>query len=564
MSDDQRAESREAVYDCKNELAVEIGVVPVKDSAGYEVAKVDCPRLPFYGEEVERQMVGIIRKDPEELGKEVSARLVAFAKAIGLKITPKTTVNKDPALTPLRGEDYDSAKVFNLFVDMGSTNSKWMVWEGVAKEDGEAKEKVKYEFDVKDLKDASKAIIKYAETSKVCAEYGIRYDKALAYSYDNEDFNDWLSSAALIFFRQIRDERKANAFNVYWSFPRFDAGVEGSHDIDFDAISKAVTNKLKEYGLKGSFYLVPEATALESMFRNRALHIVIASEKEVQSNQDEEAQVRQHNNDELAKVNATQDRIKGAHEKYVKEKRKWDAEHSGFWGTIAGWFSSEPEEESIAPYVGNFLQLVKDRQHELGDFRNVGLNSKSPFAMLFLDAGGSTLDYCYIPEGDGQVVSGSYLAGGKQVTENLMQLLEIDDFDTAEERKTGSLSSETYVNPKLYEATVRVYDDCLRDLGKKIIVKDRYLCVVCTGLGMRNLALRNLIREYLPLSKDQRMLWSEDIAVMVKGADSLKKMFEDMCWFNLIVRKLEEDRQPSPACDVIGGLFFDFVDRYKE
>lgn len=559
MNDEQNAESQDKVIDiCNNELPVEIGVVAVEGSKGYTVAKVKCPRLPFYGDKVARQLVGVVCKDPADLGKEVSTRLIAFAKEIGLKISPKPTIDMNPALTPKKVGAYKEGKVFNLYVDMGSTNSKWMIWEGCTGENG------KHDFYLGNMKDENKAVIGAEKTETLCANFGIRYDKSLAYTYNSKDFNNWLCSAALIFMTHFEDERQEHAYNVYWSFPKFDASYDVAHEIDFGSVSKFVTESLREYGLKGGFYLVPEASAIESMFRNRVLHIAAASEKEVQSNQNEEARIREHNNDELSKVNAANERIKKAHDKYVQEKERWDEEHSGFWGTIAGWFSSEPEEESIAPYAGNFLEVVKDRLHELGDFRNVGVNSKMPFGMLFLDAGGSTLDYCYIPEGDGQGVSGSYLAGGKQVTKNLMRLLQIDDFDTAEERKVGSLSSETYVNPKLYEATASVYNDCLCDLSKKITGRDRYLCFVCTGLGMRNLALRNLIRERLPLASDQRLIWSEDIAKMAKGADSLKKEFQDISWFNLIVRKLKEDRQPSPAYDVIGGLFFDFVDRNLE
>ena len=522
---------------CNNELLIRVGVVPVKGSKGYQVANVECDRLPFYGDKVAHQVMPIVRDDPEQLGREVEERIVNFAKEMDLKVTIKCEVTKDPKLHRKEDRTYQTDTFFNLYVDMGSTNSRWMITS--CDQNGNIHE--------------IEAIERAVETAKLCADWGILYDKALAYTYDPEDFRDWLCSAVLTFVRHVQEQRQEYAVNVYWAFPKLVAGIEASRNIDFSHLSKVVTERLGQYGLRGRFVLMPEAEALEAMFRNRVLHIAMASEEEVASNTAEEQAAHDHNKKEDAKVAQNRQAKAEAHERYVAAKEKYKREHSGFWGTITGWLSTEPTEEYVPDYVANYQDVVKDRRQALKDFRTIGVNSRFPFGMLFLDAGGATLDYCYIAKGSkkGERITGSYLAGGKKVTEWLMRSLKDDDFASAEDRKCEFARRGT--NPKIVEATKAVYDSALTDLAGTIGIHEPDLCVVCTGLAMKNASLRNLVREKLSLAPNQRMIWSEDL---VRIPDSAVTKYPDIVTYKKIVCRLVKDGQAGPAYDIVGGLYF--------
>lgn len=521
---------------CDNKLFVEIGVVPVAGSKGYKVAKVDCPRLPFYGRKVADQVLHIEKENPEHLGKEVEERLIKFAEELELKVTPVYKINKDPQLTPKNDEVYEGGRYFNVFADFGSTNAKCLIAQ--CNERGDSCELDK--------------IPKMIPTVGICAKWGIRYDKELAYTYKRDDFYEWLSSAVLTFIRRVQNDRKEYAVNVYWAFPKLVAGIDTSAKIDFDKVSEYVTVKLKEYGLRGRFKLMSEADALEAMFKNRVIHIAMASAQEVQTNAKEEREAISHNQEEDRKVLDRNLKIIAARGDYERRLRVYN--NQGFFKRL---FSSKPTEEYVSPYAARYVQVVKDRLHELAKFRNIGIAAEMPFSMLLLDAGGSTLDYCYIPEGtgSGSRVSGSYLAGGKRVTEILMQLFCIKEFVEAENRKFDLCDSS---HSKLREATICVYDKCLRDLCLKIKGHGQYMCVVCTGLAMQNKCLRDLVRERLSLASDQAMIWSADIANMAIDAAATTEKFPDIVEFERIVRRLQPKGTPSPAYDVVGGLYFAF------
>ena len=80
-----------------------------------------------------------------------------------------------------------------------------------------------------------------------------------------------------------------------------------------------------------------------------------------------------------------------------------------------------------------------------------------------------------------------------------------------------------------------------------------HLCVVCTGLAMRNNCLRILVREKLSLPEDQRMIWSEEMAEL---PDEVGVKYPDLKDLKRIVSRLAKEGQASPAYDVIGGLYF--------
>lgn len=522
---------------CDNKLFVEIGVVALEGSNGYVVAKVNCPRLPFYGDMVLDQMLHVVKKSKEDLGREVADRLVSFAQELGLKVEPVPLVNFDPNLTPKKDEGYNNNKFFNLYVDLGSANSKCLITE--CDEQG------------RNLK--LDTIPKMVATSYLCSKWGMRYDKKLAYTYNKEDFNEWLCAAVLTFVRRVQNDRKEYAVNVVWAFPRFEDSSAVQFNVDFGEASRAVTSRLKEYGLRGQFVLMPEAMALESMFRNRVVHIAQASEHEVALNQKMEDEAAAHNREINLKIAQNNDARVQAQRKFEDDSQAWAQKN---W--LEKLFSSKPSDASVRVYdwlkqsfENEYVSVQKDLRQGLKDFRNIGVDSGMPFGMLFLDAGGSTLDYCYVPEGARQEVkSGSYLAGGRQVTEEFMKIMGIEEFNDAEDRKKNFARA---INPKLMKATYAVYEDCLRDLSSVVKGHGPYLCVVCTGLAMKNVNLRKMVQERLFLAEDQRMIWSEDLA---KIPESVVAEHPDLKEFQMIVRRLQSQEQGEPAYDVIGGLYF--------
>ena len=524
---------------CNNQLEIIIGLVPLAGSKGYKVAKVECHRLPFYGEKVAAEVSHIVKADPDALGKEVVDRLIDFAKTLDLKVSPKYVISKDPNLIPQEDERYGGNEWFNLFVDLGSTNSKWMI--ARCDKEGRNNEPISIE--------------RARETAMLCGEWGIRYDKALAYTYNSGDFVAWLASAAVSFVRHVQKERQSYAVNVYWAFPKMVAGIQESNNLDFGVVSEAVTRELKGYGLRGRFVLMPEAKSLKAMFGDRIAHIAIWNAKEETENRQEEESAKQHNKDEDRKASQRKGEIEAEKMRHAKELAEYRGKHSGFWGKISGLFTSPPKQKNIMPYVPSYVKVVKDRLHELKDFRNIGVVDKMPFDMLFLDAGGSTLDFYYIPaEGLRSSIFGSYRAGGRQVTEKLMKLLHTDDFQEVEDKKVEICRTEN--DSRLREATKGTYGRCLDDIAQKIKGHGECLCVVCTGLAMKNACLRKMVREKLSLADNQRILWSDDIARMADHANQMVKQYPDFEVFKSIVRRLQPNGQGSPAYDVVGGLYF--------
>ena len=337
---------------------------------------------------------------------------------------------------------------------------------------------------------------------------------------------------------RLQEKHKANVFNLKWSFPRIVNGTE----IDFGEISDELTGKLRPYGLKGRFELVPEGVALSCMFRDRLAELANASDVEEAENkrrEEQEVKNREHNKLEKRKeVNARNARI--------REEAAWKKEH---W--IKKWFCDPVL--TTHRYTARLRSESLGREEALKAFRKTGARADGKFNLLILDAGGSTLDY-YYKSISGNVSTGSFEAGGKDVTYRLAENLSIS-LDEAEERK--KVLSRAATSKLLLAPTEIVYEDSLSKIARTI-GGAMPLCVVASGLGMCNPQLRCLLAKKLSLPPGQMIIYSPDVASLFPkrkyGAFPKFKAFADIV--GRVVENGPQSSLPWPGGDVCGGMYF--------
>lgn len=495
-----------------NELSIGVFVKRF-DFNRVEVTRIECSALPFL--KSESMLLHICGGDEIEIEDKVKEVIGKFLEEYGLSVDARVSVSEDGE--ELARKEY--SKRINLFVDMGSTNSKWIV----SNADN----------------DSLLAIPVGKSTSELCAEWGLDYDKVSAYAKGGEEFSRWLEYAVIKFVRHIQDEHRANVVNVKWSFPRV---VDGTR-LDFTKISDDVTVDLTAYyGLEGKFELVPEGCALEHMFRESVVELAKACESEKAENErraKEETENKEHNRGERAKVEANE-----------KQREQELREHENKF-FIKRWFSKKYHTPLYEPEI-------KDedlgREEFWKAFCNTGASGNGKFDLLILDAGGSTLDYCYVPF-SGKVVAGSYRAGGSDVTIRLAESLGLE-LKEAEDRKRQL--SKAVESDALMNATNAVYREPLGRITKVVQNRTRGLCVVGSGLAMCNRQLRKKVMEVLHI-ENQMFVFSPDIVALFP----LEKQ-NDFDWFKAfksIVLHVEEGKDlkhgaPWPSSDVCGGMYF--------
>jgi len=481
------------------------------DFTRVEVTRIECLALPFL--ENESMLLHIFGGDEIEIEDRVKEVIGKFLKEYGLSVEVGVVVSEDGE--KLARKEY--SKRINLFVDMGSTNSKWIVSDAD--------------------NDSLLAIPVGKSTSELCAEWGLDYDKVSAYAKGGEEFSRWLEYAVIKFVRHIQDEHRANVVNVKWSFPRV---VDGTR-LDFTKISDDVTVDLTAYyGLEGKFELVPEGFALEHMFRESVVELAKACESENAENErrvKEEAENKKHNMEEQAKVDDAVNKRKQELHEY---------ENKGWWSQL---WSRKYHTELYNP---DFKEEHLGREDVWKSFRNTGARSDGKFDLLILDAGGSTLDYCYIPYGK-KIDSGSFRAGGSDVTVRLAESLGLD-LKEAEKRKRILSAAER--NAVLMNATNAVYGECLAKIADKVNSRTGPLCVVGSGLAMCNRQLRKKVMAVLGIEKQMLMFSPDMVALFPSDKSSDFKWFKN---FSDIVNHMDKNSKIGmtwPSSDVCGGMYF--------
>ena len=254
----------------------------------------------------------------------------------------------------------------------------------------------------------------------------------------------------------------------------------------------------------------------------------------------EEAENKKHNMEEQAKVDDAVNKRKQELHEY---------ENKGWWSQL--W----SRKYHTKLYNPDFKEEDLGREEVWESFRNTGAHGDGKFDLLILDAGGSTLDYCYIPYGNGKKIdSGSFRAGGSDVTVRLAESLGLD-LKEAEKRKR--LFSRLPESDDLLNATNAVYEEHLAKIVKVVRGQTDALCVVGSGLAMCNRQLRKKVMEVLNV-KNQMLVFSPDIVALFPSEKQ-----NDFDWFKTfrkIVIHVEEGKDEKsgaqwPSSDVCGGMY---------
>ena len=513
-----------------NKLSV-IAYVTCANKGRVEVTRIKCESLPFL--EHEPMLLHISGEDESTVEREVRDKTRKFfAEGYGLTVDIYASVvgEEDKQVCSELHKDYQ--KRVNLFVDMGSTNSKWIV------------------------SDASRDVlldIPLGEsTSELCAEWGLDYDKISGYAKSGEEFTGWLKRAVIGFVLHIQHKYEANVVNVMWSFPYVIDGVR----LDFERISEAVTDDLMaNYDFSGRFELVPEGLALEHMFYDRVIELAKANEAELEENNRrvrEEVTNKAHNKAEKAKADANE-------KQREKELREYEDKN---W--ITRLFSKKFHTSLYSP---DLKEENLGREEAMKAFRNTGARGDGKFNLLILDAGGSTLDYCYKPW-RGKLVSGSFRAGGNTVTAELANRMELD-LKEAERRKTTL--SRAAKSDVLREATDVVYGEALKMIAEEVKDRTGPLCIVGSGLAMWNRQLRELVLMKLLNESEyklgQILMFSPDM-VSCFPMDKLDDHPRFRCFRDIVTHVADgvdlKTGTPWPSSDVCGGMYFKMTDIGKE
>ena len=397
------------------------------------------------------------------------------------------------------------ARQVELFMDMGSTNTKFIV----------------YDTEKKDFHKEGPY-----PTQEFCQELAVNYNKQTLAGMGPDNFAAWLTNTINGIDKKFIQKGWAIT-QIHWAFPRFHETV---HSNFYDTISQQVSNRIKKtipYGLK----LVPEDDALRGMFEDvlQKLSLLGAGEQK--------------------KVISENQRRQQEHERKVQEyKNKW---------FLVRWISHNPENDRVIK-VG--LRDYYKQCLELG-CQN-GLKN-----FVLLDAGGFTLDV-YAKIDDQIVLAQSFKAGGNQITALLLdKMRNIPNYENAtisdaerEKIKIANGNNSMFSND-LPQLTADCYsmaiDDIISALKKKVH-NEQGIVIICSGLAFNNPFLIKLIQEKLsnakmittPQVQDTRKLYGF-IGANARELTDYDKLFSDF----LSIAQRTGNRVPDSSFDISGGIF---------
>lgn len=515
---------------CDNTLSIEVTISPLTDEGvqKYWVSDMTCEVLPFLAEElVERCCKEVFATE-----RDVESRIreLAVSRLSGMGFEAKVFTYIIIRASKRKGADCgNSGRCINLYMDVGSTNSKWIVSEA-DRETGN---------DLSFLEIASPMA-----TKDICNAWGFSYDKASAYSLDRDGFMQWMGRAACSVMMRFSDYFKADVLNIRWAFPRI---VHGKA-IDFGNVGEMVTKSLRKRGLHGTFQIVAESDSLKEFFFERLKDLAAANDREMMENkrrEDAANENRVHNIDERRRYEETE-------RTRAREADEWKREH---------WFKKffcDPQYRTAA-YVVNYKDESWTRSSLMDAFRKTGARADGKFNLLMIDAGGSTLDYYYRSANGAKSSSGSFRAGGQTITVLWSKEKNID-FKAAEEQKQNVFLQPGHKRGGwLMDITRHVYEKPLMEIRNNVGNTCGQLCVIGTGLAMLNRQLQYLIGEVFDLPDGQTVLWSPGIVEMLPR-EMYSKMPSDFRVFDAIVRRKSGkdtgELQPWPSSDIVGGLYF--------
>lgn len=394
-----------------------------------------------------------------------------------------------------------------LFMDMGSTNTKYIVY------DQERKNFSKYGP---------------IPTEDICREFAVNYNKQTLAGMGPDNFAAWLTNAVKCIDKNFIQKGWAIT-QIYWAFPRFQETV---HSDFYDSISQQVSNRIKAIKIPGGLKLIPEDLALQGMFEDVLKKLSLLGEGEHK------------------KVVSENQRRKDEHDRKVQEyKNKW---------FLARWFSHNPENDSITK-VG--LKDYYKQCLELGC--QDGLKN-----FILLDAGGFTLDV-YAKMDDQIVLAQSFKAGGNQITVQLLdKMRSVPNYENsiisdAEREKIRIANGQNSTFAKdLPQLTADCYskaiDDIISTLKKKTHQGHGFV-IICSGLAFNNPFLIKLIQEKIEKSKMIMTTKVQDTRKMYKfigeNARELTQYDFDLFSNFLKIAQRTGNIVPDGSFDISGGIF---------
>ena len=403
-----------------------------------------------------------------------------------------------------------------LFMDMGSTNTKYIVY------DQERKTSSKYgPF----------------QTVDICREFAVNYNKQTLAGMGPDNFAAWLTNAVKCIDKNFIQKGWAIT-QIYWAFPRFQETV---HSDFYDSISQQVSNRIKAIKISGGLKLIPEDLALQGMFEGVLQKLSLLGDGEHKKIADENQRRQQE------------------HDRKVREyKNKW---------FLARWFSHNPENDSI-PKVG--LKDYYKQCLELGC--QDGLKN-----FILLDAGGFTLDV-YAKMNDQIVLAQSFKAGGNQITAQLLdKMRSVPNYENsiisdAEQQKIKIANGQNSIFSKdLPQLTSDCYSKAIDDIISVLKQKTHQghgFVIICSGLAFNNPFLIKLIQEKIEKAKMIMTTQVQDTRKMYRfigeNVRELTQYDSDLFSNFLNIAKRTGNIVPDGSFDIGGGIFTKFGYCYVE
>ena len=339
-----------------------------------------------------------------------------------------------------------------LFMDMGSTNTKYVVYDQTKKsiERGDKRGPI--------------------PTHDICQEFALDYDKQKLAGQEADIFAAWLTNAVKRIDAKFLENNQAIT-KIFWAFPRFHGSLT---DHFYDSVSLQVTNRIK-CNIPEGLVLVPEDVALRGMFERVLTQLSILGEREQKSTGNKNQELRRKRQREI--------------ENYNKH-----------WWITRVLFYDDPNKKPI-----EYLTLDEYYKQCLALGCQNGLKN-----VVLLDAGGFTLDVYAKINGE-PVLARSFRAGGNLLTGKLLEAMrrtknyESSCEQDAEKEKRKISNGENSKFSDIFPAlTQECYGDAIDEIVNALscATKDnRGLVLVCSGLAFNNPYLLELIQEKMKKAK---------------------------------------------------------------
>lgn len=399
-----------------------------------------------------------------------------------------------------------------LFMDMGSTNTKYVVYDQTKKsiERGDKRGPI--------------------PTHEICQELALDYDKQKLAGQEADIFSAWLTNAVKRIDAKFLENNQAIT-KIFWAFPRFHGSLT---DHFYDSVSMQVTNRIKR-NIPDGLALVPEDVALRGMFERVLTQLSVLGERE-QKNTDSKNQE-------------------------IRRKRQREIEdYNKHWWITRVLFYDDPNKKPI-----KLLSLDEYYKQCLALGCQNGLKN-----VILLDAGGFTLDVYAKINGE-TVLARSFRAGGNLLTGKLLEVMrrtknyESSCEQDAEKEKRKISNGENSKFSDIFPAlTLECYGKAIDDIVNALtgaMKNNRGLVLVCSGLAFNNPFLLDLIQDKMKKAKllipsAQQIQNTRTMFNFINGnRDKIDPADYILFSHFLSIAIRTNNQHPDSTFDISGGMF---------